>query len=371
MRVLNQHNYEEWALDFLEGKLNKEDLARFKSFLLLHPAIAEELDLLQESQPEVGADASEFIVDKTNLKRTLPEHLSTQSWDDLMIAVLENDVPLAERQLLLREFENSPGLQKDWAIYQATKVKPLAEELFLEKDKLYRRQGAKIISINRAFLLRAAVVVLLLGLGIKFAFQDNNRFRANKVNGFDLAAEWPLTLPDAEPSKQGEISGVEIPTNASKVNPASSDGILPSLKTAAVMKNSPDKISSRDLALIEPAFLEQRLLFINAPLLAMEEPGIALTSTEPKKNLSEKEFFDLNHPFRSVNSWVKRQGKKRLELPEDQDVDVPGAVEYASAGAALLEKLTGTTFALEPKFNKEGKMNDLSFRAGNYQLMLK
>ena len=372
MRKLDQYNYETWALDFMEGKLNQAELDQFKAFLLLHPHIAEELELLQDEPLRVAMDGEESIGRKEELKTKLPNHLAQQTWDDLMISVLENDVPENERQLLLKEFESSQGLKKDWDLYQSTKLNPEDEAFIFQKNALYRRDGAKVFSIHRSFLYRAAAVLLLLGIGLQFFLQEIHQYKAKESNGFDLAAELPLISINPGSSYEKKISNAALPSGLSNSHVTiSNEGIVAS-KSTIRMKSFSDKVNARGLVFIQQEVPHQDLIAMRSPLVDFEEPGIALASIEPqKKKSSEEQYFDLNHPFRSVASWVKRQGNKRLELPEGQEVVVPGSVAYASAGAALLERLTGTTFALEPKFNKEGKMNDLSFRAGNYQLMLK
>jgi hypothetical protein len=372
MRKLDQYNYETWALDFIEGKLDQAELDQFKAFLLLHPHIAEELEALQDEPLEVTMDSKESIGRKEELKTKLPDHLAQQSWDDLMISVLENDVSGNERQLLLKEFESSQGLKRDWALYEATKLKPEEDAFVFQKNALYRKEGAKVFSIHRSFLYRAAAVLLILGIGLQFILQENQRYKVKETNGFDLAAEFPLISINPGFSDERKISNAFMPSDSLNSLVRISNEVIVASNTTRRIKSFSDKVNAQGLVSIQHDVPDQDLIVMSSPLVDFQEPGIALASTEnQKKKSSEEQYFDLNHPFRSVASWVKRQGNKRLELPEGQEVVVPGSVAYASAGAALLERLTGTTFALEPKFNKEGKMNDLSFRAGNYQLMLK
>ncbi len=58
-------NYEEFALDYLEGNLNEEEMAEFKVFLLLHPEIHE--TLIQFDWVTLEADESIFFPDKNRL----------------------------------------------------------------------------------------------------------------------------------------------------------------------------------------------------------------------------------------------------------------------------------------------------------------
>ena len=172
MRKLNTHNYEEWALDFLEGKLTESEVHHFKAFLLVNPEVAADLDLLQDAKENLLEDSKEEFELKEKIKFRVPHHLAHQSWDDLMIGVLENDLPEKDKRFLLAEFENNPGLKKDWALYQLTKVNELALEKGIDKSILYRKPAAKIIALNRPFLYRAAIVVLILGIGLRWMITD-------------------------------------------------------------------------------------------------------------------------------------------------------------------------------------------------------
>lgn len=369
MRALNKNNYEEWALDFLEGKLSEQEQEQFNTFLLLNPEIASELEMMKEGLEHAIPTESEKFILKDNLKSNLPPHLAQQSWDDLMIALLEKDLPAKEQELLLKAFEKNSGLKRDWDLYQLTKL-PLNEELvFGDKSKLYKKPAARIISINRPVLYRAAAILLLFGIGINLWFREEISYRpvGNHFESLAMSA-----LPGLEESEimhaQAEVQKVP-PTH---VFSSTKDG-RDATTSAPVKKTSPEKISPQtfSFALAAPNHTLVPELNQALELLPMESPGTILASTPSRNPSNDAGYFDLTRPVKSFASWVKQQGNKRLNLPEDRMVEVPGSVEYASAGAALLERITGRNFALEPKFNDQGKMNDLSLRAGNYHLMLK
>ncbi len=370
MRKLNTHNYEEWALDFLEGKLTESEVHHFKAFLLVNPEVAADLDLLQDAKENLLEDSKEEFELKEKIKFRVPHHLAHQSWDDLMIGVLENDLPEKDKRFLLAEFENNPGLKKDWALYQLTKVNELALEKGIDKSILYRKPAAKIIALNRPFLYRAAIVVLILGIGLRWMLDEIGKYQSHE-NGFALVADLPLMeLPNqeinVEPKISNESKALQQFTHQTVIAKESLSELIAINKKPSLVKILPNKPVGLNADLNEAELqLNQRALIL------MEAPGKALASTNSDAQKNNNQYFDLNRPVKSLTAWVKREGNKRLDLPEGQKVEVPGSVEYASAGAALLEKLTGKTFALEPKFNKDGKMNDLSLRAGNYQLMLK
>ena len=68
MKITKQ-NYEEYAIDYIEGTLSKEDRVAFGHFLSCHPEIAAEIGALQEDLPVLYPDLSVRYEDKDRLKR--------------------------------------------------------------------------------------------------------------------------------------------------------------------------------------------------------------------------------------------------------------------------------------------------------------
>ncbi len=52
MRIINQNNYEEYLLDYVDGELNEIEQAALLEYIHLHPEVEGELCLLQKTKPE-------------------------------------------------------------------------------------------------------------------------------------------------------------------------------------------------------------------------------------------------------------------------------------------------------------------------------
>ena len=68
MKVTKQ-NYEEYALDYIEGTLSREQQQAFGRFLEENPEIAAELRALREEFPALVPDPSVCFEGKSSLKR--------------------------------------------------------------------------------------------------------------------------------------------------------------------------------------------------------------------------------------------------------------------------------------------------------------
>ena len=66
--MLDEHNYEQWAMDYIEGTLGAEQRRAFDAFLAGHPAIAAQIGPLQSDLPVLPPETVVYP-DKTGLLR--------------------------------------------------------------------------------------------------------------------------------------------------------------------------------------------------------------------------------------------------------------------------------------------------------------
>ena len=67
MIKVDLHNYETFALDYVEGRLVGDDSSAFELFLLNHPEIKNEIDSLTSEL--IGFDNNDKFSNKTDLKK--------------------------------------------------------------------------------------------------------------------------------------------------------------------------------------------------------------------------------------------------------------------------------------------------------------
>lgn len=66
--MIDEHNYEQWAMDYIEGTLGAEQRRAFDAFLAGHPAIAAQIGPLQSDLPVLPPETVVYP-DKTGLLR--------------------------------------------------------------------------------------------------------------------------------------------------------------------------------------------------------------------------------------------------------------------------------------------------------------
>ena len=160
---LSHHNYELYALDFLEGKLSPEDEGKFRDFLDLNP----DLRQVVFSGMDISLQPGKIIYpDKEFLKRTTTDLIQTIPKPDLeIISLLEKNIDQGTLiENILPSFED-PSKQKLFLLYKKTILKS-GNEKFSEKSNL-----KKSIPIRKqVYWWGSVAAVLLLSLVIKVLF---------------------------------------------------------------------------------------------------------------------------------------------------------------------------------------------------------
>lgn len=146
---LSTATYEEWLLDYIEGRLPVAREAELHAFLQQHPQLKEEMEGLQN----VLLEAEELPAAPSweKLKKA-PEPFSELSlYDYQLVAALEGDAPVESLPL------NEPATASDWQYYQLARLQSGKEE-FPYKSRLHRR----LLWGRPLWQSAAAAVVLLL-----------------------------------------------------------------------------------------------------------------------------------------------------------------------------------------------------------------
>lgn len=156
MSGINEHNYEAFLLDSIEGRLSAEQQLELDTFMALHPELA--LDL--EGLADLSFDPQQAVFpDKAALKKTGTDLVS----GDQFIAYIEQQLSPEERLHVEQSCAANPELAKELALYQQTIAEADTTVVFEDKESLKR--SAKIILFNfraASFAAAASVAILLL-----------------------------------------------------------------------------------------------------------------------------------------------------------------------------------------------------------------
>ncbi|MDO9614921.1 MAG: hypothetical protein Q7J86_10420 [Bacteroidota bacterium] len=285
--MITRDNYEPFFLDYLEGNLKETMIDQFLDFLEQNPDLKEELQLFDNIHlPEEQVAFS----GKQHLYKT--EHDEKPAFEMKTIAYMEGDLKDDERKSFETFLSAHPELQKEYNLFDKTRLIADTGIKFPQKHKLYRKSGT-IIALN--WVARAAAVVVLIW-GINSLFQPGSQKVGPSVIP-EIASVKPQSKPaEIEPEKI--IKKTEIAQNTSKV----------SQKPAIAQQKTNNKPAQNSE--VETIFQERDLTEMNeiSPILAMLKSETVETQLAVSREINVEKINDSR--ILTIDEFLASRAKK-------------------------------------------------------------
>ncbi|MGH2553199.1 MAG: hypothetical protein ACRDEB_05745, partial [Chitinophagaceae bacterium] len=169
---INRHNYEEFFILYLDNELNNDDRIMVEEFVLLHPDLKEELDLLL--QYKISPDTEIKFRGKEDLLKANGETpVTLTNYEEWFLLYADQELNPAQRKTVENFIAKNPTLQKELALFQQSKLQPELV-IYANKETLYRKEE-KVRAISFQWRRIAAAVLLLLALSITTVLVINKR----------------------------------------------------------------------------------------------------------------------------------------------------------------------------------------------------
>ena len=160
-------NYEEWFILYMDEELGTEEKAAVENFLLLHPHLQEELDLLLSTR--LPADEISFW-GKEDLKA---EAMKLNAVDENLLLYLDNELPSAGKKAVEEKLATNKDYQLQHALLQQTKLDASEIIPYPNKAELYRH--AERVRFFPMWMRIAVAVVIILFSAYFFVFTANQQ----------------------------------------------------------------------------------------------------------------------------------------------------------------------------------------------------
>ncbi|HEU4903864.1 MAG TPA: hypothetical protein VFT06_13760 [Flavisolibacter sp.] len=207
--TINLNNYEEWFILYMDNELSTEDKKLVDSFLLLHPQLQEEMDVLLSTK--LPADDIAFH-GKDELKA---EAMKLNAVDESLLLYVDNELPAAERKAVEAKMAADRDYRLQHALLQQTRLD--ASEIIPHPNKAELYRHTEGVIFFPLWLRIAAVVAVILFAAFFFVFNTNQQ----PANGYAVQTDKPLplpktVLPDNQPAEstlrlQQQTATVTIP----------------------------------------------------------------------------------------------------------------------------------------------------------------
>jgi hypothetical protein len=167
---ITRHNYEAFAIDFIEGNLSVKERKAFELFLQSNPDLANDFEYLPDFSVE---DTDHFPnQDKLALKKAslLSDPISLKNCDYYFTAYHEGDLNQKEREYVVTFLQKKPHKRIDFEQLSVLRFSAEADTVFTNKGKL-----KQVIPLSFPhLLLRIAAIILFLSSTALFLFLPRN-----------------------------------------------------------------------------------------------------------------------------------------------------------------------------------------------------
>ncbi len=185
---INRHNYEVYAIDFIEGKMDPSEVAVFIAFLADNPDIAQEVEFMRDSGTEVVA--SDVKQDFSYLMKGYNQvRINEDNFEELCIAYHEGDLSEKMQKKLIAFISFNKSKQKIFDACGQLKITPDESVVFKAKGKL--KQKAVIFNVRRVVLITTTMAAAA-SLAMLFVFRNNT----GKVDTQKVAQTSVKTIPN-------------------------------------------------------------------------------------------------------------------------------------------------------------------------------
>lgn len=155
---ITRANYEEAFLLYMDGELSKEGMAAVEAFVLLHPDLQDELDLLLTTK----LDAEVLVLE--GKESLLAQNMKADVTEENLLFYIDGELSQKEQLEVERRLAADKDFSLQYQLLMSAKL-PLDETLvYTNKAELYRQTEKRMQP--RAWMRIAAAIVILLGIGI-------------------------------------------------------------------------------------------------------------------------------------------------------------------------------------------------------------
>jgi hypothetical protein len=258
--AINLGNYEEFFILYMDGELGDEQVAMVDAFLLQHPGLQAELDMLMSTK--LPADDVTFF----NKEELFSGHMKLNMAGDELLLYIDNELPSESREALSRQLEANKSLQAQHALLLKTKLDASEHIPYPNKEELYRH--TERVALFRPWMRVAAAAVVIAALGLLYW---NN-------NGGNSGDQPPVVVKTT-PEKKDQPSPIQPPMPEQSVNSLPSETIASTgdegqMKKAVKDENRP----VRNLMPVKQESPVQLPLVADKDVVAVIEPAVQRTT---------------------------------------------------------------------------------------------
>lgn len=330
---INRNNYEVYFIDYLEGNLDEKLVDDFLEFLQQNPDLKQELALFES----VSVVPEEISFEKKELLFK-EKYDSENEFNRAAISILEGDCSTSEKAEFEKYLLTHPQKDKEFQLFNKTKLLPDTSVIFSKKNKLYKKP------VGRTIVFWSARVAAILLLALTFYILTDNSSE-KIVPQFQVAEN-----KDEETKKETSPEIKQVPVETEKQKTESTKKITPKPAVKEVKQEpkngkslretSKGRLEREDVAEIRSLVPVPDELKTIAASFEVQKPDVTLVAM----NFTQPEIVpDYTEERLLADVVIEKTGLDKLSLNK-----------ITKAGLNLVSALSKEKFQYET--NEEGKI---------------
>lgn len=381
---ISRENYEAIAIDYLDGNLDKHSKDAFEAFLLEHPDIAHEIELLSgvSFNLKEELEAPELPKEMLFKDSTLVETDGGDVLDDICIDIIEGAYEDEQKKRIESKIEEHTRSRKRLEAYRKTIAIPDYSIQYPEKSSLFRQQRNGLFQRRTwHYALMGAAASLLIMVGVHQLTNDDSITQLAEPT---VVAETNEISPGSEGNTEGQKTGNAIAVNTEQPEKKGDDKQEPKKsakegrqKQKASAKEG-EKKSGKDATLSHPVIK----IGTEEPVILAKANKVEVSLEAPKQQYAElasvdfvkQEFQPVTLPkdnslgnvlALNINKFVFQKDPKS---PESRKLSM---WDVADLGITGVNRIVGTNMELERKYNEQGEVVKLAFYSKKFSYQKK
>ncbi len=155
--MINLSNYEDFFLLYIDNELNEKQCAAVETFVLRHPHLATELDMLQEAK--LPAEEAFSCSNKSVLYKANGSNININNYEEYFLLHTDKELSPAQEAEVEQFVLQHPQLQEAFLLLQQAKLVTETVEC-PNKQLLYRQPAKRVVPL---YIARMAVAASVLG----------------------------------------------------------------------------------------------------------------------------------------------------------------------------------------------------------------
>ena len=359
---INQNNYEQYFIDYLDGNLDPHLIPEFMAFLAQNPKLADELYEIEDNQGVACQPETVTFHYKESLKKNQDSQTDAilQDFEELCIAKMEGDLNNKQSSGFNIMIRNNPVKGKIYHRFTQTILKPDYNVVFPGKYIL-KKSITKELTIRTIIPYAAIAALFVLIFSIYFLLKEKSGIKPvnmastgqteKHITGMSQGSnDTIIRLTESSIKKDNNIENINQGKNQKE------EIIIP--VSLSALDNGRIEVSPNENQTSQAGKPEFRKYTpVDVSLNSAEVIMLADNSSTPENNGNE---------YLTVGQYIQKLFKNKLLRKENEEkIDV---WKIAGTGVKEIGKLTGTDMVLTRQcLDSECKVVKYALNTGGFE----